>query len=91
MADHREDIAVELGDIGSVIRPILENSFKGRLGLSELFDLYRNPAMTALGKKSMAFKITFQPADAALSQEDVNRFVNKIVGNLKYKLGAEMR
>ncbi len=57
----------------------------------ELFDLYRNPAMTALGKKSMAFKITFQPGDAALSQDEINRYVNKIVGNLKYKLGAEMR
>ena len=39
----------------------------------------------------MAFKITFTPADKAFSSDDVDRFVKKILGNLKFKLGAEIR
>ena len=56
----------------------------------ELFDLYRGEQIGA-GKKSMAFKITFTPADKALTPEDVDRFIKKILGNLKFKLGAEIR
>jgi phenylalanyl-tRNA synthetase beta chain len=39
----------------------------------------------------MAFKIRFEPEDKALTAEDVDRFVKKILGNLKFKLGAEIR
>jgi phenylalanyl-tRNA synthetase beta chain len=56
----------------------------------ELFDIYRGEQIGA-GKKSMAFKITFTPADKALTPEDVDRFIKKILGNLKFKLGAEIR
>ena len=41
--------------------------------------------------KSMAFKIRFEAEDKALSPEEVDRFVKKILGNLKFKLGAEIR
>ncbi len=56
----------------------------------ELFDLYRGEQIGE-GKKSMAFKITFMPGDKALAPEDVDRFIKKILGNLKFKLGAEIR
>ena len=56
----------------------------------ELFDIYRGEQIGA-GKKSMAFKIRFEPEDKALTPEDVERFVKKILGNLKFKLGAEIR
>ena len=56
----------------------------------ELFDIYRGEQIGA-GKKSMAFKLRFEPADKALTPEDVDRFVKKILGNLKFKLGAEIR
>ena len=56
----------------------------------ELFDIYRGEQIGE-GKKSMAFKITFTPADKAFSSDDVDRFVKKILGNLKFKLGAEIR
>ena len=39
----------------------------------------------------MAFKITFVSDEKALSPEDVNRFIKKILGNLKFRLGIEMR
>lgn len=56
----------------------------------ELFDIYRGEQIGA-GKKSMAFKLRFEPADKPLTPEDVDRFVKKILGNLKFKLGAEIR
>jgi len=56
----------------------------------ELFDIYRGEQIGE-GRKSMAFKIRFEPEDKALQPEDVDRFVKKILGNLKFKLGAEIR
>ena len=56
----------------------------------ELFDIYRGEQIGA-GKKSMAFKIRFEPENKALTPEDVERFIKKILGNLKFKLGAEIR
>ena len=56
----------------------------------ELFDIYRGEQIGE-GKKSMAFKIRFEPEDKALTPDDVDRFVKKILGNLKFKLGAEIR
>ena len=56
----------------------------------ELFDIYRGEQIGE-GRKSMAFKITFTPADKALAPEDIDRFIKKILGNLKFKLGAEIR
>ena len=56
----------------------------------ELFDIYRGEQVGE-GKKSMAFKIRFGCGDHALQPEEVDRFISKILGNLKFKLGAEMR
>ena len=56
----------------------------------ELFDIYRGEQIGE-GHKSMAFKICFSPDDKPLAPEDVDRFVKKILGNLKYRLGAEIR
>ena len=56
----------------------------------ELFDIYRGEQIDA-GLKSMAFKIRFEAGDSALKPEDVDKYVKKILGNLKYKLGAEIR
>ncbi len=56
----------------------------------ELFDIYRG-AQIGLGKKSMAFKIRFESDDHPLQTEEVDRAIKKILGNLKFKLGAELR
>ncbi len=56
----------------------------------ELFDLYRGEQVGE-GKKSMAFKIRFTPGDKALTPEEVDRFIKKILGNLRFKLHAEIR
>ncbi len=39
----------------------------------------------------MAFSLSFQPADKPLTPDEIDRFVKKILGNLKFKLGFEIR
>ncbi|WP_300278425.1 phenylalanine--tRNA ligase subunit beta [uncultured Subdoligranulum sp.] len=56
----------------------------------ELFDIYRGEKLGE-GKKSMAFSLYFQPGDKAFTAEEVDRFIKKILGNLKFKLGIEIR
>ena len=56
----------------------------------QLFDVYRG-AQIGTGKKSMAFKLRFEAGNQALTPEEVDRMIKKILGNLKYKLGAEIR
>ena len=56
----------------------------------ELFDIYRGEQIGE-GRKSMAFKITFGAADKPLQPEELDKYIKKILGNLKFKLGAEIR
>lgn len=56
----------------------------------ELFDIYRGEKLGE-GKKSMAFSLYFQPADKPFAPDEVDRFIKKILGNLKFKLGIEIR
>ena len=76
---------VTCGDIVKEIRKACP-----RVGDVELFDVYRGDQLGE-GKKSMAFTVHFVPDNKALSAEEVDRFVKKILGNLKYCLSVEIR
>lgn len=54
-----------------------------------LFDVYAGEQI-GKDKKSMAFKITFTPKDEPIENK-IDGFVKKILGNLKFKLGIELR
>jgi len=56
----------------------------------ELFDIYRGEKL-GTDKKSMAFSLSFQPDTKPLTPDEIDRFVKKILGNLKFKLGIEIR
>ena len=56
----------------------------------KLFDIYRG-ANLGEGKKSMAFSLTLSDPAAEVSAEQVERTVKKVLGNLKFKLGIEIR
>lgn len=56
----------------------------------KLFDVYRGKNLGE-GKKSMAFSLVLADDKAELGAEQVERTVKKILGNLKFKLGIEMR
>ncbi|MBQ8283954.1 MAG: phenylalanine--tRNA ligase subunit beta [Clostridia bacterium] len=58
-----------------------------------LFDVYRGGQVPE-GKKSMAFTLTFTPdanTEKVFTPETLDGFVKKILGNLKFKLGIELR
>ena len=60
---------------------------------ARLFDVYRGGQVPA-GKKSMAFTLTFTPdnnVEKAFTPETLDGYVKKILGNLKFKLGIELR
>ncbi len=61
-----------------------------QLGKVELFDIYRGKQIGE-GKKSMSFKLAFVPEDKAFEPKDIDRFVKKILGNLSFRLGIEIR
>ena len=56
----------------------------------ELFDIYRSEAIGA-GKRAWRSPCTLHRENKALEAADVDRFVKKILGNLKFKLGIEIR
>ena len=56
----------------------------------ELFDIYRG-ANLGEGKKSMAFSLSLADPKKEVSAEEAERAVKKILGNLKFKLGIEIR
>lgn len=55
-----------------------------------LFDIYRGEQVGE-GKKSMSFNIVFSATDTALEPKDLDRFIKKILGNLKYRLNIDIR
>ena len=55
-----------------------------------LFDVYRSEQIGA-GKKSMAFSLTFTPRDKAISPEDVDGYIKRILKALQEKLGISLR
>ena len=60
---------------------------------AKLFDVYRGGQIPE-GKKSMAFTLTFTPdaqTEKAFTPETLDGFVKKILNNLKFKLGIELR
>jgi phenylalanyl-tRNA synthetase beta chain len=60
---------------------------------AKLFDVYRGGQVPE-GKKSMAFTLTFTPdanTEKAFTPENLDSFVKKILNNLKFKLGVELR
>jgi phenylalanyl-tRNA synthetase beta chain len=56
----------------------------------ELFDVYRG-AQIGEGKKSLAYRLTFQAPDRTLTSEQANRQRDRIVQALREQFGAEMR
>ena len=55
-----------------------------------LFDIYRGANLGA-GKKSMAFSLTFADPEKELDAAQIDRAVTKILNDLKYKKGIELR
>jgi phenylalanyl-tRNA synthetase beta chain len=55
-----------------------------------LFDLYTGGQLPK-GKKSLAYRITFQSPSQTLTDEEANKVLEKILGKLAKQLGATLR
>ena len=56
----------------------------------QLFDLYEGKQVPD-GKKSLAFRLTYQAADHTLKDEEVDKVQQRILGRLSKELGAVLR
>ena len=56
-----------------------------------LFDVYRDPIRVGVGKKSMAFSLTYRSDDHTLTSDEVERAHGKIVTKLCKSTGGEVR
>ena len=56
----------------------------------KLFDVYEGDRVPE-GKKSVAFALKFRAADRSLASDEINRVFGKIVKDLEYKNGAQLR
>ena len=56
----------------------------------KLFDIFRGEKIGA-GKKSVAFRVTLRASDRTLTVEEADKISNKILKDLSYKLGLNIR
>lgn len=56
----------------------------------KLFDVFRSEKLGE-GKKSMAFNVIFTPEDKELSPKEMDKFTTKILKDLEFKLGIQLR
>lgn len=56
-----------------------------------LFDVYRDPVRVGLGKKSMAFTLTYRSDDHTLTSEEVEKTHSRIVAKVTKAVGGEVR
>jgi phenylalanyl-tRNA synthetase beta chain len=57
---------------------------------AKVFDIYRSEQLGE-NKKSIAFSFKLVSYDKTLTDEEISQTVNKILKDLKYKCGAELR
>jgi phenylalanyl-tRNA synthetase beta chain len=77
---------VSYSDVMHRMRALVDRRVMG----TELFDLYQGPQLSE-GKKSMAFRITYQDPDKTLTDEEVNELQEELLRQLLPDLGAQLR
>ena len=87
----KKDIAVILDkDITSdEISKVIKKAGGNLLVNQELFDVYINPAL--VGKKSVAYALTFGSNTKTLTDEEINPILEKIISSLEKTFKAELR
>lgn len=80
------DSKVTMQQVENVVR----ESERKLLRSVRLFDVYEGDKLPA-GKKSYAINITLQDDERTLNDKQIEAVMNKVIGNLKSRLGAELR
>lgn len=79
------DKGITCGQVEEIIRNAC-----ARVGGIRLFDVYEGGQIPA-NKRSMAFTVEFVPGEEAFEADSVDRFVKKILKNLKNQLDIDLR
>jgi phenylalanyl-tRNA synthetase beta chain len=69
---------------------LIAETGRPRLVEVRLFDLYRGEQVGA-GKKSLAYRLTFQSDEGTLTDKDAEKIRTKIVKRLAKEVGAVLR
>lgn len=80
------DENIEVGQIEKII----SKQAKKLLESMQLFDIYRNEKLGE-SKKSVAYALIFRDKNKTLSDEEINRVMEKIITELEKQLGAQLR
>ena len=80
------DEALEVGTIAEVMKKAAGKLCEG----VALFDVFRGEKIGA-GKKSVAFRVTLRATDRTLTVEEADKVSTKILKDLSYKLGLNIR
>ncbi len=72
------------------IEDIARQTEKKLLKKVELFDVYEGDKLPA-GKKSYAVNFILQDAEKTMGDKQIDAIMQKLIANLKQKLGAELR
>ena len=81
------DAARTNGEIEAIIRQVGGDWLESL----DLFDVYQDAALKASGEKSLAYSLVFRHPEATLTDEQVNKAFDGIVGALGARLGARLR
>lgn len=87
-----EDIAVIVDETlpAGQVAEVIRRSGGKLLRRAQLFDIYRGEKIGA-GKKSLAYRLTYQAPDRTLTDTEAAQVRNKIVRRLEQELGARLR
>jgi phenylalanyl-tRNA synthetase beta chain len=80
------DVAVPVADLLAAAREAARAELREARFLSD----YREPPIP-LGKKSIAFSVTFQSLERTLTDEDAAELRDRIVSTLESAFGAQLR
>ena len=72
------------------VRDAIANAGGKLLSKVELFDVYRGDPIAA-GKKSLAYRLTYQAMDRTLTDDAVGQMQSRIQRQLEKELGAQLR
>ncbi len=73
------------------VSQVITSAGKSLLESVHLFDVYRDPTRVGLGKKSMAFRLSFRAPERTLTSEEVEKAFAKIVKKASAATGGEVR
>ena len=80
-----EDVSAER------VAQTIQSAGKQLLESVQLFDVYRDPIRVGLGKKSMAYRLSYRAADRTLTSEEVDKAHAKVVKKVSAATGGEIR